>query len=390
MLKGARLVWLFLFQIRPDGLASIRFLCSQDDDRIRKHRLLWGAGRGKLPKYVWWSAQAMCLVRWWLIGVWRIDSSAWARPSDRLRWGMGWGLTPQDIAVVREICPNADMLDYVHVNETKAYHFLRNKDFANVAATGKLLQDKVATEHALQPFGVPVVKTLRILPQGISADLGEIVPEHGHLFCKARSLNRGRGAFEVWKQGGVIVGRDFRSKDQIDSKSVRKKLNTLLRLDDALVQPCLTNHRTLSKISRAREAATVRCITRQDGESASVHTATLEIPAGETWRYSIAFIDVSGGKLLANPGWFRDDEGVLHQCIKDGFRVPFWADIAKHSIAAHHCLGPLWAIAFDWIVTDSGPILLEANSNFGLAELQAMHGGLLRASEYDARRLSAV
>jgi hypothetical protein len=37
----------------------------------------------------------------------------------------------------------------------------------------------------------------------------------------------------------------------------------------------------------------------------------------------------------------------------------------------------VWAIAWDWVITPSGPVLLEGNSGWGTATPQMIQGGFL-------------
>jgi hypothetical protein len=48
---------------------------------------------------------------------------------------------------------------------------------------------------------------------------------------------------------------------------------------------------------------------------------------------------------------------------------------------AHAVFPDVWAIAWDWVLTPEGPVLLEGNSGWGTTLPQRLEGGLLRHGE---------
>jgi hypothetical protein len=62
------------------------------------------------------------------------------------------------------------------------------------------------------------------------------------------------------------------------------------------------------------------------------------------------------------------------------FIVPHWQALVAASLAAHRQFPDVCAIAWDWIITPEGPLLLEGNTGWGTATPQLILGGFLTAS----------
>lgn len=64
--------------------------------------------------------------------------------------------------------------------------------------------------------------------------------------------------------------------------------------------------------------------------------------------------------------------------VPEGLAVPNWAALVTASERAHAAFPNVWAIAWDWVITPTGAVLLEGNSGWGTAMPQLLTGGLLR------------
>lgn len=58
--------------------------------------------------------------------------------------------------------------------------------------------------------------------------------------------------------------------------------------------------------------------------------------------------------------------------------VPRWHELADYTHQAHATFPDIRAIAWDWVITPAGPVLLEGNVGWGAAMPQLMLGGFLR------------
>ena len=58
--------------------------------------------------------------------------------------------------------------------------------------------------------------------------------------------------------------------------------------------------------------------------------------------------------------------------------IPYWKEIRKSAIDAHHCFPDVYAIAWDYVITPDGPYMLEGNTGWGAATTQMLQSGLLQ------------
>ncbi len=60
-----------------------------------------------------------------------------------------------------------------------------------------------------------------------------------------------------------------------------------------------------------------------------------------------------------------------------GFRVPYWEEIKETAARGQKTFHYIKSIGWDFAVTPEGPVIIEANQEWGTAGLQAANGGLL-------------
>ncbi|HET8704894.1 MAG TPA: sugar-transfer associated ATP-grasp domain-containing protein, partial [Pseudomonadales bacterium] len=66
----------------------------------------------------------------------------------------------------------------------------------------------------------------------------------------------------------------------------------------------------------------------------------------------------------------------LHKRLQ-AFCVPEWAQLAALAQRAHTLVQDIRVVAWDFVVTPTGPVLLEGNSGWGLTVPQILNGPLL-------------
>jgi hypothetical protein len=76
-----------------------------------------------------------------------------------------------------------------------------------------------------------------------------------------------------------------------------------------------------------------------------------------------------GREWFLKQAW-QEEYDALWQILSAADQVPFWAQIPCDSLKAHRSLPKVWAIAWDWVITPDGPVLLEGNGGWGLSEAQ--------------------
>ncbi|QVK23615.1 hypothetical protein KHX94_02460 [Shewanella dokdonensis] len=157
-----------------------------------------------------------------------------------------------------------------------------------------------------------------------------------------------------------IAGKTFAGELLSDSNAVEHAWQQLLQLDDALIQPLLTNHPALQTLTPADEAITVRVITQWHEQQLRVFTAFIEVPFQDIQRtvYSVLPI-TSAGDFARYPAEILDEQvaqraNTLWQQAQAIGLLPFWSQLIEQSIKAHQPFSDVKAIAWDWVVTATG------------------------------------
>ena len=59
------------------------------------------------------------------------------------------------------------------------------------------------------------------------------------------------------------------------------------------------------------------------------------------------------------------------------FQIPYWDNLKRMAIKAQKEFDHMKSIGWDIAITPEGPVIIEANQNWGTVGLQATNGGLL-------------
>lgn len=412
----------------PHGLMSWRYLWPGKDQRILHHRQLWWANGARWPRGLWLLVQLWLWLRWVGWSAWRATwltlrhqdrvqaaISGLSRPRQAarlLRLALSWCIPPGASVCFGLLADPARALDYVYDHELPAYHLWRSAQLLAARPAGTeppdsqppaaaRLQDKLALAEALSALGLPMVPTLALIRQtdaapSLAQQLMALPSPPARLFCKTRSGNQGRGAFTCWRTPSGLVGQGFDGQPLQDSTAVETAWRRLCALDDVLIQPCLANHPQLADWagsadpadpSRA-DAITVRCISHWQAGQPAVLSAVLEVPRGLDARtsrpgYSLLPIDPATGELQPWPHPERLPESArqaqarLWARIGDARMLPDWPALVAFSRRAQQGFPAFWAIAWDWVLTPEGPVLLEGNVGWGTLVPQQLLGGLI-------------
>ncbi|WP_164088962.1 sugar-transfer associated ATP-grasp domain-containing protein [Sphingorhabdus sp. YGSMI21] len=399
----------------PHGMVSWRYL-STSNPQIEAHRQIFWTALPGMPKPLYVLVEAILWLKWaglfgWLAlfralrgyGTRLRDERGVSRPRQfctLVRISIGACMPPGEAYRFGLVEHPARLWNYVSDRHIAAFHRWRNSRRAISPETTARLADKAAATDFLQARGIPMAPILAIASADTGFDFAAALEKHRRLFCKSRSGNRGLGAFECWKMGQVIEGRTFEGDPLPDRRSVMAAWEALLQLDIGLVQPALQNHPQLAPLVPDGRAITVRCITRRSEQGSSILSATLEIPtmrkpSDKRDVYVILPVDAESG--LVQP--IVDDMLLLAEARQnqrdmlaqrdDHLPLPDWQSLIDHSLAAHDHYADFWAIAWDWVLTPQGPILLEGNNGFGGSLPQILTGGFL--SELQTRnRLASL
>lgn len=398
----------------PSGLVSWRYLLPISDRRMRLHRTFWWTMSTRLFGILGLIIQLWLYLRWMLWSGWR---NSWrtvrrlgpeiaakeqipvsAQLCITLKLSLGWCITPFDVYRFGLYRQPEKALDYVYDRETHAYHVWRNQNQVETTDSLELLQDKLALEKRLRELGVPVVISVQSIAQDCSLPLVQLIGQLDRVFCKTRSGNQGLGAFAAWRNDAGLTGRTFQGQNLSDSAAVEKTWRALLQRDEGLIQPLLSNHPLLAAMVEGDEAITVRYISQFENLSLTCLSATLEVPTGlhrQTLRmtYAILPIDAASGTLHLWPAdsrLFEESRNRQQAVIERGPAdrlLPHWRDLVDFTHRAHRQFPDLAAIAWDWVITPEGPVLLEGNSGWGAATPQMLKGGFLATEAASELRL---
>ncbi|PIB26850.1 hypothetical protein BFP76_10670 [Amylibacter kogurei] len=282
--------------------------------------------------------------------------------------------------------PNAPVLAYVFSTETQGYHWLQNRDYRDAKSARDLLADKARFGDEMRKMNIPVPKTIAV-EQGVQKNLLDVFPEQtDRIFVKLRRANAGFAAFSATKTKNQLTGQDYQGSYLQSDEDVKRAWKHILSIGDVIVQPFITNHSALAALSNTKTTITLRLVTKFGEHGPVPNAARLEIPVWDLEMdgqisYVLFPINLDTGALEQSPkrGIYGEAFDTL---IDDIFAkcppvVPFWDEITSHSMRGHQQKFDLYAVAWDWVITDSGPLLLEGNSGFGLDTQQMQNGGLL-------------
>lgn len=394
--RGLRQLWYCdIWHLWPTAPLNWRYLLPGQSSRIRLHRQLWWHSRYKLPGVFWLPLELGRWLHWRLLGVNpQLDKAIASYGSEvaercgvsvedqrrRLAyWANAWCIDPYTAYHWQLFRTDADGLSIVYDNQTSAYHALQNRKTGATKTDHRLLGDKIAVAELLSARGVSMVET-SCVSRGDWQDIDAALLRHPKLFCKLRSGNQGESAFAVCRGDQGVQGLAHDGTDLPDELAICKAWQDLTSKGDVLIQPLLLNHSSLETASPSGVAITLRLVTLQASEGPCAWWAELQVPGKVTssgsrgfWRFPVSVHDGQisdlGREWFLKQAW-QEEYGALWQRLSATDPVPFWAQIVRDSLNAHQALPKVWAIAWDWVITPDGPVLLEGNGGWGLGEVQ--------------------
>lgn len=387
----------------PHGMISWRYL-STKNPQIAAHRQIFWNALPRLPKPLYLALETILWLRWaglrgWL-ALFRVlrlygdtfrDERGISKPRQffrLVRISIGACMPPGDAYRFGLVEHPERLWNYVSDRHITAFYKWRNNRQAISPERIFQLEDKAATTELLLSCGISMAPILATASQAGNFDFLDALKKYERLFCKSRSGNRGLGAFECWHKGRAIEGRMFEGDALPDQSAVVGAWEALLQRGDGLVQPALQNHPQLAQLVPDGRAITVRCITHRRGNGLDILCATLEIPterkpSDRHETYIILSVDVGSGMVRPLSGNMlplaetRQRQQNMIANIDDQQPLPDWQALIRHSLSAHEQFPGFSAIAWDWVLTPQGPILLEGNNGFGASLPQMLTGGFL-------------
>jgi len=243
------------------------------------------------------------------------------------------------------------------------------------------LRDKeLFFEHGLR-HGLPVVPAIAFFGNGAlkrwHASPAHVLPDDD-LVLKPVDSGGGSG-FQLWKHdaGNKVWQRDGLA---LDAARFLEHCASSSALHRHVLQRRLRNHPRLQGLS-GKGLSTLRIVTYRsvDGAEGTL-VECLRMPTGESAVDNFdaggitAPVDGSSGRLgLAiakdpRPGPFArhpDSDSLI-----EGHEVPHFAEARALTLRAHACFPWIPFVGWDVVITADGPVLLEANPDFGVEHAQ--------------------
>jgi hypothetical protein len=221
---------------------------------------------------------------------------------------------------------------------------------------------------------------------------------HADLFVKPVDGTFSEDAFLVTRTAG---GARFVGRDSSLDTVFEQIWSGLDRRSAFIVQPRIANHRGMHRYASDSCLSTIRAVTCMDGTSPRLLFAAIKLPVtpntDDDFRHGMkgnlcATVDLNNGTIGVPKGsrtrdWPDITEVPCHPDSGEpiaGQTVPMWSEVVALALEAQSSLPELRSIGWDIAVTDQGPLLVEANSTYGMAMMQVAYGRGLKPDLYDA------
>ena len=377
----------------PFGLFSWRFCLPNQSQAIRFHRAIALQPHPRIPQPVWWFITLLGGLRW-ILCYCLYDCHHTVRhhaaritQETGLSFGQQWravvatsiahGVAPWDWYRFKLYRPTHHWSDVIYDHEGAAYHAWHNQQRPDYAAHVALLSDKWSLERCLLDQGISMTTTLQRINQGdpnFSEFVLTLCQQQGPLFCKRRAGNQGIGAFyAAWVDACLHI--QPLDQSPLASDQVAAYLCDQIATADYLIQPNYSNHPQLQVPGTQLPAITLRVISEYDlaTQAVNVQAVYLEWPVlqetGEVRSYLFCAVDPVSGQLLkqhslplatrlsaANQStWLALTEQLADHPL------PHWDHIVATAQQAHLEVSGVYRVAWDFILTEQVPVLLEGN-----------------------------
>jgi hypothetical protein len=391
----------------PHGVISWHYLLPNPPPKVRIHRQLWLLNRPScIPLSLFFIIEFILWLRWITFAGWR---RSWRMVQYRgkaiceqegiskatqlkqvLSISLSYCISPAEIYAfgLYRIDFREVVWDYVFTHELPGFHIWRNGSSDANSKSIALLQDKYESIIRLAACGVPMSPVLGLIFRNTMFDPADYLKQCPRLFCKPRRGSHSHDAYVIEARGEGKDAGVFSVVNGINAKpATLEDLQKALARDDLLIQPFLCNHPRLADLCNTADVITLRLITENiPVRGLQCSYATIEIPHAPARGYFhiILPIDLSSGLVRPFPALHLPEEAqadydALLQRMGE-FIIPSWKDIYKSAITAHESFPDIYAIAWDYVITPTGPYMLEGNTGWGTNIQQRLYGGLLKNS----------
>ena len=264
----------------------------------------------------------------------------------------------------------ADVLLPLDLRVLQRLSLARGADFEDI-------QNKAKFEHICLTRNIPCPQTLAIFDRGKSNGEDVLRRWMQPLFVKALTGNRGVGA-ELWRRDGSAF---------VSSRGEARTIDELidwLRSQNCIVQPALQDHAELKSFGTVA-LSNVRIITAKGPTIRATPIAasiSLAVEAGSLTGHEgfHCGVHLDDGTITNTLSPIEDDARLEKRDLI-GFALPDWSECINLVRSAHDEAFPAFAtLGWDVALTNDGPLLLEANLNWGMLGHQRLSGPLGQTS----------
>ncbi len=276
----------------------------------------------------------------------------------------------------------------VYDQQTQFIHKAINRSYPNYKQAVRLIGDKYLFSQQLIKLNIPTPHSKLIPTATIKRDPNCLFKE-ASVFCKPNKGNKAQNAFhlEYRDTSSTYVLYPFHDAPVEDQQAILKYIKNLpISADNLLVQTYLRDHEDIPNSQRETISTTFRVITTKKDPRAEAHLIyiQIELPGKKTefdQGISRQFFEVAPLDL----NHYRPDRAFLS---KHSNTHPVCADFTPseslkkyiqqavdYCKLAHSKLIDLRSVAFDLIISQNGPYILEANHGWALSALYSVVEG---------------
>lgn len=325
--------------------------------------------------------------------------SAIKGPSDaHLLWGplharraLGIGAKNFSLYSLAEV-PKASWQDYLVNEPLKARYAAITSTEARQLADDKILFFEHCRRHDIPT--APIIALISAqaregirVPQVYSVEaLGKVLTP-GEYFVKPSNGSHGQGTFSL---SVTAEGLRWQGREGTIDTFFAHCVKALGHTRTLIVQPKLSNHSLIRKITHARGLSTIRIVTVRKAGQIKIIGAALRIVVGdsEVDNFShgasgnlVAGVDIDSGKLVTAIGsksrqWPHMIDVSAHPRSGEpilGVQLPCWAETVALAKQAHAMIDSLHTVGWDIAVTEDGPLVVEANWRYDIDILQVAY-----------------
>jgi len=280
---------------------------------------------------------------------------------------------------------------FLDENRSKALQFVQHHEICtllpglNKNLDIQKLDDKVQFFENVSRHGLPTPTVIATFERGsllrwYEGRMGQLPRED--LVIKPSNLDCGAGV-QRWHYDPETEHWS-RNQHSLSAQELILACQTLARDNRYIVQRYIPNHREIRPLA-GKGVCTVRAVTyRQQREPPHLLLACFRMPRGNS------FVDTFAAGGIASPVHPVDGTlgpavakdircGVLHRHPDNAFpitgrQLPYWNETIELATVAHGCFPAFAFIGWDIVITDTGPMLLEANPTWCVDLCQMPHG----------------